>query len=346
MGSSEQISIACVQARVTVDDFVTEAAFRSLVDRLMDQAVAAMPAEGPRLVVFPEDFASGCMFVGEAEALRGAHTLRAAVEALVKRHLPAVVSRRLRHRVGWVRALALHLAPAVARLYTDTFSTAARKYGAYVLAGTVLLPDLDDTGEPQGGDVYNTAFFYGPDGRLIGTQRKAFLIDLEGPQGLDLSSGAVEALTAWDTELGRVGVAICFDAFQGPVIDRLAALDLDLLLKPSANPGPWSEWQQEDWLNGMWQAVCRRGVARYGVNPMLVGHLLDVSFEGQSSIVQRVPAAGESGTGSASGGPLLGYAALPPRPGFVRVARSWTEEEVLVATLPHPRRGAAAPPPA
>ncbi|HEY8417687.1 MAG TPA: nitrilase-related carbon-nitrogen hydrolase, partial [Limnochordales bacterium] len=244
MGTPDQIGIACVQARVSIEDYLTEESFRSLVDRLMSRSALAMPEDVPRLVVFPEDFASGCTFVGEGDAVRNAAGLRAAVEAVVRRHLPAVLSRRLRHRVSWVRALALHRAADVARLYLDTFSAAARRYGAYVLAGTVLLPELDDSLEPRGSEVYNTAFFFGPDGRLVGTQRKAFLIPLEGAEGLDLSTGRVEELTAWDTELGRIGVAICLDAFQAPVIQRLAALDLDILLQPSANPEPWSEWQQ------------------------------------------------------------------------------------------------------
>jgi len=334
MGTPDRIGIACVQARVRIEDFVSEEAFRGLVDRLMSRSAAALPDDVPRLVVFPEDFASACTFVGEQEAVRSAGSLRTAVEALVRRHLAGVLARRLRHRVSWVRALVLHRAADVARLYLDTFSGAARRYGAYVLGGTVLLPELDDSLEPQGGEVYNTAFLFDPDGRVVGTQRKAFLIPLEGAEGLDLSAGRVEELTAWDTELGRVGVAICLDAFQAPVVERLAALDLDILLQPSANPEPWSEWQQGDWLNGIWTAVCQRGVARYGVNPMLVGRLLDLDFEGQSAIVQRGPEA--AGERQASGA-QLGYAALPPRPGFVQVARTWTDEEVLAVTLPHPR---------
>ncbi|MFS8533684.1 MAG: carbon-nitrogen hydrolase family protein [Limnochordales bacterium] len=334
MADGERIAIACVQAKVSLADYLTAERFRGLVDRLMSQAASAMPDDVPRLVVFPEDFASGCIFAGEADTLPEGGGLRAAVAALVRRHFAGVMAQRLKHRVGWVRALALHRASAVAELYFDTFAAAARRYGAYVLGGTVLLPKLDDSRQPQGGEVYNTAYLFGPDGNVVGAQRKAFLIELEGPEGLDLSQGAVEELTAWDTELGRIGVAVCFDAFQEPVVERLASLDLDILLQPSANPQPWTDWQQEDWLRGSWHAVCRCGIARYGVNPMLVGSLLDIAFEGQSAIFDRELARAQ-GDAAPPGAP--GYAALPPRPGFVKVAGSWTEEEVLVATLPHPR---------
>ncbi|MFS8581740.1 MAG: hypothetical protein FWJ61_02750, partial [Limnochordales bacterium] len=69
--------------------------------------------------------------------------------------------------------------------------------------------------------------------------------------------------------------------------------------------------------------------------------------EGQSSIVCRdterlaglLEGAGGAGAPDAvdpeSFG-RLGYEGLPPKPGFVKVARTWTEEEILTVTLPHP----------
>jgi len=351
MSDVERISIACVQAGVTLPDFYTEESFRGLTRRLMQDAAASMPAGVPRLVVFPEDYASGCLFVGEEEAVAGSSSLRGAVANLVRRHFAGVMGQRLRHRVGWVRALALHRAADAARLYFDTFSSLAREYGAYVLGGSVLLPELDTADgrlDPKGSDVYNVSYLFGPDGKVVGSQRKAFLIELEGAEGLDLCPGRVEDLQVFDTELGRIAVAVCFDAFQEPVVQRFKEMDVDIFLQPSANPGPWNDWQQEDWLRGTWKAVVEEGIAVYGVNPMLVGHLLDVEFEGQSSIVcrdvERLAEAVRSG-GHADGGSGavdvdalggLGYANLPPRPGFVKVAKSWTEAEVLTATLPHP----------
>lgn len=337
-----QISIACVQARVTLADFFTEQSFRSLTASLMEQATASMPADGPRLVVFPEDYASGCLFIGEEETIKDSSSLRGAVASMVRRHFTGVMGQRLRHRVGWVRALMLHRVQDAAELYFKTFSELAKAHNAYVLGGSVLLPELDTADgrmEPQGSDVYNVAYLFGPDGTVLGSQRKTFLIDLEGSEGLDLCPGAVEDLAVIDTELGRIGIAICFDAFQAPVIERLKALDVDIFLQPSANPGPWNDWQQEDWLNGMWKAVVEEGVAMYGVNPMLVGNLLDVEFEGQSSIVCRDLArldelmGGDAVEIESEGSP--GYAAIS-RPGFVKVAETWTDAEVLTVTLPHP----------
>ena len=48
---------------------------------------------------------------------------------------------------------------------TDAIGAAARQAGAYVVCGV-------DELEPNGGTVYNTLLFFGPDGSLLGKHRK------------------------------------------------------------------------------------------------------------------------------------------------------------------------------
>lgn len=338
------IGIACVQADVTLKRFFTEEAFGQFVERLMEKAVASLPEDVPRLVVFPEDFAAGLLFVGEGETLQHSSGLRGAVATLVRKHFTSVMAQRMRHRVGWVRAFALSKAEQVARAYRRIFAGVARRYKAYVLAGTVLLPDVefgpDGEVHPKGGDVYNVAYLFDSDGDIVGGQRKAFLIDLEGSDALDLRPGRVADLVVYDTPFGRIGTAICFDAFQEPVIQHLDGLGVDILLQPSANPKRWDKGQQQDWLKGAWHAVVERKMAVYAVNPMLVGRLLDIEFQGQSSIiaqdVERVRQAAAS-IGLTVPQAEAGYAALAARDGFLQVTSGWTEEEVLSVLLPHPK---------
>lgn len=348
-GGPTVVGVAAVQAKAAVERYLSEDTFAAWVDELMERAVASMPEDAPRLVVFPEDFAAGLLLMDAGDALEGATGLRGAVAALVRQHFTAVMGQRMRHRVGWVRALALLKAKDVAAAYRRVFSGAARRHRAYVLAGTVLVPDLqfDDDGgiESRGGDVFNAAYLFGPDGKIVGRQRKCFLIELEGAEALDLSPAPVDDLQVYETELGRIGTAVCLDGFQEPVVEQLRSQGVDIFLKPSANPEPWSEPQQEDWLNGVWKAVVEGGLAAYGVNPMMVGNLLDIEFEGQSSIVGRDPEAVAAAAKKLDlelpvpgvGAEPVGYAALPARRGFLSMARTWTEEEVLTVVLPHPR---------
>jgi hypothetical protein len=74
-------------------------------------------------------------------------------------------------------------------------------------------------------------------------------------------------------------------------IDHLGA---DVLLQPDANPGRWTgsgsedPWQPLEWMSSAWRAVADPTVRfRYAVNPMMVGNLADLPFDGQSAILQR-----------------------------------------------------------
>lgn len=72
------------------------------------------------------------------------------------------------------------------------------------------------------------------------------------------------------------------------------ALGVDTVIQAEANPGRWAAdggggyWQPLEWMGSAWRAVADPTVHfRYAVNPMLVGNLLDLPFDGQSSILAR-----------------------------------------------------------
>ncbi len=348
-GNPAYIQLVAVQMRWSIDDYATPERFAARVDGLMRRAARRLDPRYPALVVFPEDAGILTVFTGEAEHAKGVTTLEGAVERMVRAHLPAVLWNRATRRAGWVRGIFLARQETMGRTYLETFSAAARKYGVYLVAGSAPLPDYDLPAggglphryRPRGGAVYNVSYFFGPDGRILGRQKKVHLIDIEGPAGLDLTPGRVADLRVFDTPLGRVGIAICLDAFQPDVVNRLQALGAQILVQPSANPAPWSPAQQADWLNGAWQAVAGRGDFAYAVNPMMTGQVLNLGFFGQSAIISR-QAARCRGCGPRHGNPTdsgtgaLGYPAVGPRPGFVAVADTADGEAVLVTKVPRP----------
>lgn len=354
------VQLVAVQMRWRVEDYATAEAFARRVDAIMREAAARLDRRYPALVVFPEDVGILTALVGEADAVSGAETLQEAVARVVRRHLPDVLWQRARHGVSWPRAVFLARADTMARTYLETFSAAARRYGVYVVAGSIPLPDfalppdgsLPRSFRSRGGGVFNTSFLFGPDGRIVGRQRKVHLIDLEGPEGLDIAPAPAESLAVFDTAAGRVGIAICLDAFKPDVLQRLAAQGAQILVQPSANPAAWTREQQLDWLNGSWRATVVEGRFAYAVNPMMVGDVLNLGFAGQSAIIARQGAASlyRDGAGRSPGriGVLartdadLGYADAGPRQGFVEVAKSAEREEVLVVRVIHPDRLPAA----
>jgi predicted amidohydrolase len=125
---------------------------------------------------------------------------------------------------------------------------------------------------------------YAPDGKELARWSKVHLIDLEGPEGLDLTPGRLDDLAIVETPFGKVGTAVCYDGFHDDVLDHLTGLGAEFVLQPSFNPQVWTPEQEADWATGLWQRLkSRPGVV--GVNPMAVGSLFDVICEGRSNIV-------------------------------------------------------------
>jgi hypothetical protein len=80
-------------------------------------------------------------------------------------------------------------------------------------------------------------------------------------------------------------------------VSYVACMDrvgVDTVVQAEANPGRWAgdggaaDWQPLDWMGSAWRAVADPTVHfRYAVNPMMVGNLLDLDFDGQSAILAR-----------------------------------------------------------
>ena len=110
----------------------------------------------------------------------------------------------------------------------------AKRYRVYLSAGT--LPERDAQGR-----IYNTAYFFAPDGRQIAKHRKMHLFDIQIPNGqcfqesLTLSAG--DSPTVAQTAFGRVGLCVCYD-IRFPELARQMALEgAELVLVPAAfNP--------------------------------------------------------------------------------------------------------------
>jgi predicted amidohydrolase len=83
--------------------------------------------------------------------------------------------------------------------------------------------------ETDGDNIFNAANVVAPAG-LVGTYRKLFLgIPLETDR---FTSG--DALPVFDTDLGPIGISICYDFYQGPELSRiLARKGARLLVNPT-----------------------------------------------------------------------------------------------------------------
>ena len=342
----QTINLVAVQMRARLDSYRDDVSFRQTIMRLMDRAAEKTQLADDTLVVFPENVGTLAVVANNHESVEQADTLEEGIENVVRGNLTGVLFQKSRRRVSWARALFLARQQQMAQIYFDTFSEAASRHGVYLAAGTAALTDAqmaeyvpaDVPGSPDEQrasdrtNVYNVSVVFGPRGQVLGVARKTHLIDLEGPEGLDFSSGEVGGLQPIDTPLGTLGSAICLDAFRTQVWRHLHDNGVQILLQPSANPVPWEPWQQEEWLFSAAEAV-NVGLFPYAVNPMLTGSILDLGFHGQSGIfaspevMDKINVEGEA---------ISGYQDIDGPDVFLRTTKDPSDEQIIHIRVPHP----------
>ena len=241
---------------------------------------------GAQLVAFPEY--TGAPLLGLLPGVRERASGRTMQEAISDLTDGAEVS------VGDVFRAA---APAARKIYVDTFSTLARKFGIHLMAGSIILPGED-------GKLYSYAHLFAPEGHLIGAQRKLHLFkDEEGW----LTPG--DELRVFDLPFGRVAMPICTD-YTFWETARLAFLSgAEILIDPSADGFGDREWM-----------AARRVRARvqespcYGLHVFIVTDLFGLHYRGRSSVYAPI-------------------GLLPPGQRALAQARSDDQEEAVVCEL-------------
>jgi predicted amidohydrolase len=172
----------------------------------------------------------------------------------------------------------------------------AAHHGVHVIYG------FEEASDSDASAIYNSANLVAPTG-LVGTYRKLHLgIPLETDR---FTPG--NALPVFDTDLGPIGISICYDFYQGPELSRVLALKgARLLVNPTGR----------------------------GALPRAREHLEQVTLVRAHENLVAAASANRVGAshGSAwAGGSVI---AAPQYPGFpVTLARAGTDAELITATL-------------
>jgi predicted amidohydrolase len=125
--------------------------------------------------------------------------------------------------LGWALPDALARAEPIPGPRSERLAAVARRHGIWVVAGLT---------ESHGGRCYNASILLSPQGRLVGVHRKIHL--LAGVEDTVYAVG--DRLAVFDTDLGRVGLAICADNALGSLAlgHALGAMGARLILSPCA----------------------------------------------------------------------------------------------------------------
>ena len=127
-----------------------------------------------------------------------------------------------------------HLAIPVPNEHTDLYAAKAKRLGVYIQTGTFLEVD-----RRWPGHVFNTTVLVGPDGVLAKYRKVQPWLPLEVHASPHDLPGYDEPLfPVTDTEIGKLGVAICYDWLFPEVIRQLGLAGAEVLVRVERLHGP------------------------------------------------------------------------------------------------------------
>ncbi|MDX1569110.1 MAG: nitrilase-related carbon-nitrogen hydrolase [Xanthomonadales bacterium] len=136
-----------------------------------------------------------------------------------------------------------HLAVELPNEHTEAYRQVCQELGCYLQSGTFLESDPDYPGL-----VFNTTMLIGPDGILSRYRKVNPWIPWEvhaSPHDIEDYSEPVFPVV--ETELGRIGTAICYDWLFPEVLRQLAFNGAEILVRVSAYMDPWGATPPMDW---------------------------------------------------------------------------------------------------
>src|SRR5918994_1754920 len=135
------------------------------------------------------------------------------------------------------------LAVTIPNEHTEALEQKAREHGVYIQTGSMLERDARWPGR-----VFNTTCLVGPAGVLYKYRKVNTWLPYEvhtSPHDLE---GYDEPLfPVAETEIGRLGCAICYDWLFPEALRQLAAGGAEVLIRVSAYMDPWGATEPMDW---------------------------------------------------------------------------------------------------
>jgi predicted amidohydrolase len=142
-----------------------------------------------------------------------------------------------------VEELLDRLAVPIPNEHTDRYRQKARQHGVYIQTASFL--ERDDR---YPGHVFNTTCLIGPDGLLARYRKVNPWIPWEvhaSPH--DIPNYREESFPVAETEIGKLGVATCYDWLFPEAIRQLALKGAEVLIRISAYMDPWGATPPMDW---------------------------------------------------------------------------------------------------
>lgn len=198
------------------------------------------------------------------EAKRAGAELIAFPEVILDRFFPQVPDDRK----------ALELAEPIPGPVTERISERARELGLVTVFNLYEL-------EPATGRRFDSSPVFDADGRLLGVTRMIHITDYEGFHEQSYYFPGDKGVPVYETRVGKIGVAICYDRHYPEVMRSLGIAGAELVVIPQA--GTVGEWPE-----GLYEAEVRTAAFQNGYFVALanrVGVEGKLHFAGESFVV-------------------------------------------------------------
>jgi nitrilase len=147
----------------------------------------------------------------------------------------------------------------------DALGAVARDHALYLAVGV---------NERDGGTIYNTLLYFGPDGALLGKHRKLMPT---GGERLAWGQGDGSTLPVFDTPLGRLGGLICWENYMPLARAAMYEQRVDVYLAPT--------WDNSDvWVASMRHIAKEGRCYVIGVNSCIRGSDVPADLPGRDDI--------------------------------------------------------------
>ena len=150
----------------------------------------------------------------------------------------------------------LRLAESISGPTVSAFRDLATEFGIVIVLNLF---------ERDGNQTFDSSPVIDADGTVLGTTRMIHITDYEGFHEQDYYAPGDSGMPVFDTAIGKVGVAICYDRHFPECMRALALQGAELVIVPQAGTvGEWpaglyqAELQVAAFQNGYFTALCNR----------------------------------------------------------------------------------------
>ncbi len=238
-----------VQPFMKAADYSSEDSFCRKLERYLLEAQSSGLINEKTIIVFPEYIGTWLVLSDMPEEVYLARDLRSAMKLVIKNNLRNF-SKNFIYSLNVKKSIFKMRSDDMAQIYQNVFSRLAKKYKVTMIAGSIVLPEPfveKRSLKIIKGSLFNISVVYDPRGKVLGKVIKKVFLTKE--EKTFLSEGSIEELPVFETDAGRLGVAICADSWYPQIYKKFSEDNVEILAVPSYvfGDGAWKKrWKGYD----------------------------------------------------------------------------------------------------